>query len=95
MVQKGAYGGSSTAAVYGAIASLRVKALRDGMEDDELLALAAKRNPGAAMQVAIQVGCNGNADPGNSVANCFHNWNKDGSAVRSARAQLAAIAGAP
>jgi hypothetical protein len=45
VVPKGADGGSSTAAVYGPIASLRVKALRDGMKDDELMERAAKRDP--------------------------------------------------
>jgi len=95
VVPANAYGSSTPAAVYGPIASLRVKALRDGMEDYELLALAAKRDPNAAMQVAIQVGCNGIASPGDRTNNCFHNWNKDPNAVRAARAQLAAIAGAP
>lgn len=95
VVPANAYGSSTPAAVFGPIASLRVKALRDGMEDYELLALAAKRDPNAAMQVAIQVGCNGLASTGDSTNNCFHNWNKDPNAVRVARAQLAAIAGAP
>jgi len=87
-----AYGAASPAAAYGPIPSLRIKALRDGMQDFELLALAAKRNNTAAMQAVIQVACNGNSNPGDVTNNCFHNWNKDPTAIRAARAQLAAIA---
>jgi hypothetical protein len=92
VIPANAYGAASPAAAYGPIPSLRIKALRDGMQDFELLALAAKRNSAAAMQAVIQVACNGNSNPGDVTNNCFHNWNKDPNAIRAARAQLAAIA---
>ncbi len=91
VVPAGTYGKVSTAPVYGPIASLRLKALRDGMEDYELLVLAARKNPNAAMEAALQVACAGNRNLGDAVTNCFHAWNKDPDSLPKARAALALI----
>jgi uncharacterized protein (TIGR03437 family) len=91
VVPAGAYGNTSTAAVYGPIASLRLKALRDGMEDYELLVLAARKNPNATMEAALQVACAGNRNLGDAVTNCFHAWNKDPDNLPKTRAALALI----
>ncbi|MBI3667468.1 MAG: DUF4091 domain-containing protein, partial [Acidobacteria bacterium] len=95
LIPQNAYGQASSASVYGPIPSLRLKALRDGMEDYELLALAASRDPSRAKQIVIQVACAGNPDPGNAAANCFHHWNQDPDGILQARAQLASIITAP
>jgi len=89
VVPQNAYGPASPAAVYGPIPSLRLKALRDGMQDYELLNLVARLDPGAAQQAAIQVGCAGSADPGDANSNCFHSWNRDPNGLLQARLELA------
>jgi hypothetical protein len=83
-IPQNAYGEFSPAAVYGPIPSLRLKALRDGMQDYELLTLAAQKNPPAAMDAALSVGCAGDAR-----ANCFHHWNPDPQALFQLRLRLA------
>ena len=91
VIPQNAYGPASPAAVYGPIPTLRLKALRDGMQDYELLALATRRDPVIALQAAVQVGCAGNPNPGNATSNCFHSWNHDPDVLLRVRAQLAAL----
>jgi hypothetical protein len=55
------------------------------MQDYELLMLAAAKNPVAAMDVAVSVGC---VDAGK---NCFHAWNTDPDALMRERVRLAEI----
>lgn len=87
VVPKSVYG----SAVWGPIPSLRLKAIRDGLEDYELLLLAARRDPEAAMNDAIAIGCSGNSAPGDAKHNCFHDWNPDPSALIAMRDRLAAL----
>ena len=90
VIPAGTYGSLSTAPVYGPVPSLRLKSIRDGMQDYELLKLAAAKNPVAAMDVAVSVGC---VDAGR---NCFHAWNSDPDALMRARVRLGEIvAGVP
>jgi hypothetical protein len=91
VIPAGAYGELSPKAVYGPIPSLRLKALRDGMQDYELLTLAARKDPQAAMDAAIDVACDGNREPGDVNHNCFHSWNTDPGELLKIRARLAAI----
>ena len=95
VIPAGAYGDASTKPVYGPIPSLRLKALRDGMQDYELLALAAKKNPRGAMEAAIAVGCNGNPEPGDTYKSCFHSWNTDPDELFKMRSRLAEIITSP
>jgi hypothetical protein len=92
-VPAGAYGGESPAEVFGPAPSLRLKALRDGMEDYELLVLAEAKDQAATRQTVIEVACAGNADSGDAVRNCFHAWSMDPQVLLRARERLAAIAG--
>lgn len=85
-IPENAYGDLSPAAVYGPIPTLRLKALRDGMQDYELLTLAAQKNPKAAMDAALSIGCAGDAR-----ANCFHHWNPDPQALWKLRLRLADV----
>ena len=91
VVPAGVYGKNSSAAVYGAVPSLRLKALRDGLEDYELLQLAARKNPAATMEAVFPVACSGNRSLGDAVNNCFHSYTKDPDAFAKARAALASI----
>lgn len=84
VVPKDAYGDGSPAPAYGAAPSLRLKALRDAMEDYEYLVMAASIDGAQAEQEALLVGCAGDA-----VANCFHDWNPDAGALLDARERLA------
>ena len=77
--------------VWGPIPTLRLKAVRDGMQDYELLSLAAQRDPAAAMDAAIAVGCRGDRGWGDAVHNCFHGWNTNPNALIEMRASLAAV----
>lgn len=86
----GLYVRLSAAPVYGPVPSLRLKALRDGMQDYELLVLAAQKDP-QAMDAAIAVGCRGDANPGNAQMNCFHSWNTEPAALLNTRQRLATI----
>jgi hypothetical protein len=86
VVPEGAYGSLSGAPVWGPIPSLRLKALRDGMQDHELLALAARKNAAATMDAAVSVACNGDAR-----TNCFHSWNASPEALLQMRLRLADI----
>jgi hypothetical protein len=85
VVPAGAYGSLSPAAVYGPIPSLRLKSIRDGMQDYELVTLAARRDPAAVKDVVMSVGCT------DAVKNCFHAWNTDPDALPRARVRLAEI----
>ena len=85
-VPKGAYGEDSPATVYGAVPSIRLKALRDSLEDYEYLVLAAKADPVATDLEVLKVACGG--EP---VVNCFLNWDKDPLVLLEARDQLAEI----
>jgi hypothetical protein len=84
VVPRDAFGAASPAPVYGAVPSLRLKALRDAMEDYEYLVMAAAIGGAEAEQEALLVGCGGDA-----AANCFHNWNHDATALLEARERLA------
>ncbi|MGD1094967.1 MAG: glycoside hydrolase domain-containing protein [Bryobacteraceae bacterium] len=87
VVPESVYGKS----VWGPIPTLRLKALRDGMQDYELLTLAMQRDLGAATAAAIEVGCRGHRDPGDADRNCFHDWNTDPDVLLAMRAHLAAV----
>ena len=91
IVPRGAYGSLSQAAVYGSVPSLRLKALRDGMEDYELLTLAARKDPKSATHAAILVACRGDAIPGDANRNCFHRWNTNPDDLMQARLALADV----
>lgn len=82
----GAYGDDSGAAVYGPAPSLRLKALRDGVEDYQYLTMARACDPAAVERIVLEVACGG--DP---LANCFHHWNPDGRALLEARLELARL----
>ncbi len=82
----GVYGDDSAAAVYAPVPSLRLKALRDAVEDYEYLTMARASDAAAAERIALEVACGG--DPG---ANCFHHWNQDASALLEARSALARL----
>lgn len=83
-VPKGAYGPYSKETVYGPVPSLRLKVLRDAMEDYEYLVLAAKLGLEIAGQEALEIGCAGDAG-----VNCFHHWNEDPDELLAARERLA------
>ncbi len=86
VVPRNAYGARSPAAAYGVVPSLRLKTLRDAVEDYEYLVLAARTDPQAANREAIEVGC-----AGDGTANCFHHWNTDPQALLAARERLASL----
>jgi hypothetical protein len=86
VVPAGAYGEDSRVPVYGPIASLRLKALRDAVEDYEYLAMASAADAPATGRILLDVACAGNA-----VANCFHHWNRDPGALLGARDDLARL----
>jgi len=89
IVPRGAFGSLSQAAVYGPVPSLRLKALRDGMEDYELLTLAAQKDSRSAGHAAILVACRGDVSPGDANRNCFHRWNTNPDDLMQARLALA------
>jgi hypothetical protein len=89
IIPRGAYASASPSAVYGPVPSLRLKALRDGMEDYELLTLAAKKDAKSATHAAILVACRGDADLGDASRNCFHRWDTDPKDLMLARLALA------
>jgi hypothetical protein len=86
VVPQGAYGPDSAAPVYAPLPSLRLKALRDAVEDYEYLAMARAADPAEAERIVLKVACGG--DPG---ANCFHHWNRDARALEQARLELASL----
>jgi hypothetical protein len=95
IVPAGAYGADSAAEVYGAVPSLRLKALRDAMEDYEYLLMASKTNPVEAELALNEIACAG--DP---TKNCFTHWNQYPADLLAARERLgsmieAAVAQAP
>jgi hypothetical protein len=90
-VPKGAFEGASRAEVWGPVPSLRLKAVRDGLEDYEWLVAAAKKDSDAARQAALEVGCNGNSDPGDAESNCFFDFNRNPDSFRQARERLAEV----
>jgi hypothetical protein len=85
VIPAGTYGSLSTAPVYGPVPSLRLKSIRDGMQDYELVMLAASKNPTAAMSIVTSVGCV------DAAKNCFHAWNTDPDALMRARVKLAEL----
>jgi hypothetical protein len=90
-VPAGAYGEGSPAAAYGAAPSLRLKAVRDGIEDYEYLTLAARVNAEAAGRAVTEVACGGDAGPGSAAANCFDRWDQRPETLAAARERLAAV----
>jgi hypothetical protein len=87
VVPESVYGKS----VWGPIPTLRLKAVRDGLQDYELLVMAARGNPDATMQAVMEVGCRGDRNPGAAQHNCFHDWNTNPDALLAMRARLAAL----
>lgn len=91
VVPRGAYGAQSESDVWGPVPSLRLKALRDGLEDYEWLTAAEKIDAQAVREIVIAAACRGDAAPGTIERNCFHNWNRDPAGVTEARRALAEI----
>ncbi|MCW5976531.1 MAG: DUF4091 domain-containing protein [Bryobacteraceae bacterium] len=86
VVPRQAFAPYVSADVYGAAPSLRLKTLRDAVEDYEYLAMASTANGGAAHREAVGVACAGDLS-----VNCFHHWNESPAALSAARARLAAL----
>lgn len=85
-VPAGTYGEDSAVSVYAPVASLRLKTLRDAVEDYEYLTLARAADAAEAERIALEVACGG--DP---AVNCFHHWNADPRALDEARPALARL----
>lgn len=86
IVPAGAYGQDSAVPVYAPVPSLRLKTLRDAVEDYEYLTLARALDAAEAERIALEVACGGDA-----AVNCFHHWNADPRALEEARLALARL----
>lgn len=86
IVPAGAYGEDSAVSIYGPVPSLRLKTLRDAVEDYEYLILARAADAAEAERIALEVACGGDA-----AVNCFHHWNASPRALEEARLALARL----